>query len=54
MTMKLSNVALTQEGMTAEVLDDERVRFAFINEDSGGDMGGIDTSMPEPPAVAPE
>ena len=32
MTVKFDDVPLTEEGMTAEVLDDGRVRFEFANE----------------------
>lgn len=32
MTVTFTDVPLTEEGMTAEVLDDGRVRFEFVNE----------------------
>lgn len=57
MTVNFDDVPLTEDGMTAEVLDDGRVRFEFVNEATDDDefagfdfAGTIDmrVSMPGP------
>lgn len=58
MTVTMKDVPLTEEGMTAEVLDDGRVRFEFVNEESeetsgfdAGLTGTIDMRITMPGAI---
>ena len=44
MTVTMNDVALTEEGMIAEVLEDGRVRFEFVNEESD-DTSGFDAGL---------
>ena len=45
MKVTLKDAPLTEEGMLAEVLDDGRVRFEFINEQSEEDASGFDAGL---------
>lgn len=58
MTVTMKDVPLTEEGMKAEVLEDGRVRFEFVNEESEDDMsfdaglaGTIDMRITMPGAI---